>query len=132
MQSKATIVQRKFGSEYLTSIRSLSDELACATAAIARNDIEALENHIASQQELCDQLLSLDKFRHYLRETPTAWSSLREALRTLIRNNQVYSKLLTHSGRSHQVLLTLCKTYKGSWKQVAGQDPNTRTLSCEG
>jgi hypothetical protein len=131
MQSKTTIVEEKLGSEYLTSIRSLGEELAYATAAIARNDIEALEKHIASQQELCNQLLSLDKFIDYLRETPAAWSSVKEALRTLMRNNQVYSRLLTHSGRSHQVLLTLCKAYKGSWKQVAEQDPSTRTLSCE-
>jgi hypothetical protein len=131
MQLKATIDEEKLSSEYLITVRSLSKELASATAAIARNDIEALESHIASQQKLCDQLLSLNKPGHPLRVDSVAWPSLADALQTLFRNNQIYSKLLTASGRANQVLLTLCRAYKDSSKHVAEQDSNTQVLSCE-
>jgi hypothetical protein len=131
MQFEATIDEEKLGSEYLITVQSLGEELASATAAIARNDIEALESHIASQQKLCDQLLSLNKLGHPLRVDSAAWSSVAGALQTLLRNNQVYSKLLATSGRAHQLLLTLCRAYKDSSKHVAEQDSNTQALSCE-
>jgi hypothetical protein len=130
MQPEAKIDIEKLGSEYLMCVQSLSEELACATAAIARNDIESLEKHIESQQKLCAQFLSLDRF-HHPRENSAAWSRVRGALRTLIQNNQVYSKLLATSSRSHQVLLTLCNAYTDSSSHTADRNPIARTLSCE-
>ena len=131
MQLKATIDKEKLGSEYLIVVQSLSEELACATVAIARNDIEALDKHIAAQQTICAQLLSLATSRQQLQANPVAWSSVTCVLRTLIHNNMVYSALLAASGRSHQVVLALCRVYKESSAHAADQDQITRTLSCE-
>lgn len=131
MREEAEIYIEKLGSEYLTSVQLLSEEFACATAAIARNDLEALEKHIEFQQNLCARLLSLDRLNEPLSANSAVWSSVQEALRTLIRNKQIYSKLLVASGRSHQVLLTLCKAYNGSLSNPDESNPVARSLSCE-
>lgn len=120
----------KLGVEYLTLIQLLSEELACATAAIARNDLEALKKHVESQQILCAQLLALDNSRHRLQASP-ALSSVQNALRTLKQNNRIYSALLAASGRSHQVILALCKAYQVSSHHVSEQVRSACTLSCE-
>jgi hypothetical protein len=130
MQPKATIDIEKLGTDSLTLVQSLSEELAGATAAIARNDLEALKKHVESQQKLCAQLLSLGKSHHPLRAN-SASSSVKDALRTLIQNNRVFSVLLATSGRSHQIILTLCKAYQDSSCGVSGRTQSARTLSCE-
>jgi hypothetical protein len=131
MQPEETIEIGSIGSEYLKSIQSLSEELACAADAIARNDVKALEKHIEVQQTLCAHLLSLDRFRQLLHADHATWNTISDALRTLNRNNQIYSKLLAASGQSHRVLLTLCKTYVDSSSHVAERTPVVRALSCE-
>jgi hypothetical protein len=131
MQLKATIDKEKFGSEYLIVVQSLSEELVGATAAIARNDVGALEKHIESQQKLCAQLLSLEELRQLLQTNSAAWTSVICALRTLVQNNRVYETLLTTSGRSHRVLLALCKSYKDSSSHAADRDQIAGKLSCE-
>jgi hypothetical protein len=128
MRPEATIDRQKLASEYLITVQSLSEELARATAAIARNDVDALEKHIETQQRLCAQLLSLVS-HHPVREGLAGWHPVPGVLRTLVRNNQVYSTLLETSGRSHRVLLTLCKSYKDSSNHAADRD--ARKLSCE-
>jgi Mg2+ and Co2+ transporter CorA len=130
MQPKATIDIEKLGTEYLTLVELLSDELARATAAIARNDLEALKKHIESQQNVCAQLLALVNSRPYLRAN-SPLSSVKDMLRTLIQNNRVYSALLATSGRSHQVILTLCKAYQESSCHGSERTQSARTLSCE-
>ena len=121
MQQEATIDLEKLASEYLLCVQSLSEELACATDAIAHNDIKALERHIESQQKLCAQLLALDRFPQLLSANSTTWPAIRATWRTLIRNKQIYSKLLAISGHSHQVLLTLCKAYRDTPSHAAEQ-----------
>jgi hypothetical protein len=131
MQEEAKIYIEKLGSEYLTSVQLLSEEFACATAAIARNDLEALEKHIKFQQDLCARLLALDRLHEPPSANSAVWSSVQVALRTLIRNKQIYSKLLVTSSLSHQVLLTLCNAYNDSSSHAAERSPIARSLSCE-
>ncbi len=131
MQPEATIETGRSGPEYLTSIQSLSEELAYATAAIARDDIEGLEKHIDAQQSLCAQLHTLLKSAKKPPASQAARTSLNRALLSLARNNQVYSKLLVASGRSHGALLTLCKAYNDNSSHAAEQVSIARSLSCE-
>jgi hypothetical protein len=131
MQQEATIDIEKLASEYLLCVQSLSEELACATVAIAHNDVKALERHVESQQRLCAQLLALDGSPRLLSANSTTWPVIRAAWRALIRNKQIYSKLLAISGHSHQVLLKLCKAYGDSPSHAAEQNPIARSLSCE-
>ena len=128
---KTKIGEDNFGLLYLASIQSLSEELAHATAAIARNDIAALEGHIAAQQNLCAQLLTLNRTYGPLRQDCTAWSAVAAALQTLKQHNRVYATLLAMSARSHRALLALCRAYKNASSHSADQDPTLRKLSCE-
>jgi hypothetical protein len=130
MQPETKLDIEKLGSELLTCVQSLSDEIVRATSAIARNDLDALLKHIEFQQRLCTQLLAFDSSRHHLRAS-TAWGSIQNALRTLARNNSVYAALLVFSGRSHQILLTLCRAYGESSSQAADRRQTAPTLSCE-
>jgi hypothetical protein len=131
MQPEKKLDVEKLASEYLTSVQSLSEEIAGAVSAIARNDLEALKKHIGSQQRLSSRLLELDSSRHYLSANPAVWAPIASALQTLIRNNRVYSALLVFSGCSHRILLTLCKAYNDSSSQAADRSQAAPTLSCE-
>ena len=131
MQPETNLDVEKLASEYLTSVQSLSAEIAGATSAIARNDLTALVKHVESQQRLCNRLLALELSRHHLRADPAVWISITNAMRTLASNNKIYSVLLVFSGRSHQAMLTLCRAYNDSSNQVAGQNQLSRALSCE-
>lgn len=121
----------KLASEYLLAVQLLSEELAWATVAIAENDLWALEKHIAAQQTLCAQLLCFGKTQRHLFTNASTQSAVTAAWQQLLRNKQIYAKLLATSGRAHQVLLTLCKTYEGSSSHAADQALIARSLSCE-
>jgi DNA-binding GntR family transcriptional regulator len=126
MQTK--VDKKEFGLLYLATIQSLSEELAHATAAIARNDLAALERHIAAQQGLCAQLFMLQRTFHPLMRDCSTWPTIAAALRTLKQRNRVFSTLLAMSGRSHRVLLALCNAFSS---RSADRDLTVRKLSCE-
>lgn len=131
MESEAPIDIGKLASEYLSCIQSLSEELACATVAIAENNLPALEAHIAAQQTLCAQILVFDKMQSQLMAYTSTQSAVTAAWQHLLRNKQVYAKLVAASGRAHHVLLTLCRTYDDSSSHAADQALSARSLSCE-
>jgi len=130
MRPKATIEIEKLGTEYLILVRSLSEELACAIAAISRNDLEALKKHVESQEALCAQLLAISKSRP-LQANSAALSTAQNVFHALIQTNRAYAALLETSGRSHQVLLMLCKTYKDSSCHASERAQRACSLSCE-
>lgn len=106
--------------------------------AIARNDIEALEESIGRQQELSARLSALAGERtaapSHSPATPAdedLLSRIRSAAARLQYLNLRYSILLTHSSRFVAIMASLFRSSQGQFQQEASGARNTQhTWSC--
>jgi hypothetical protein len=126
--------------EHLRLLRSLARELERAMAAIAGNNLEELENSIATQQELS---LRLGELAEHLRApqpaAPAAADSIDEDFRNQIRaaNHELqklnlrYALLLQHSSRSVAMMASLFNSFRGQFQEASGARLNHRTWSCQ-
>jgi len=130
--------------EHLRLLRSLARELERAMAAIAGNNLEELENSIATQQELS---LRLGELAEHLRApqpaapsaAPSAADSIDEDFRNQIRaaNHELqklnlrYALLLQHSSRSVAMMASLFNSFRGQFQEASGARLNHRTWSCQ-
>jgi hypothetical protein len=126
---KTTVELDKFERMYVATIQSLGEEFARATTAISDNDLNSLERRIAAQQTLCAQLAILQGTCDFNTLSPAARVAISAALRKMQQDRQVFGALLVISGRSHRIMLAVCKAYR-SVETHSGQ-PFGRKLSCE-
>jgi hypothetical protein len=126
---KTTIEVDKFETMYVAAIQSLGEEFARATAAISGNNLNSLEHGIAAQQTLCAQLTILQRSCDFTKLSPAARVAIKAALRKMQQDKQVFAALLEISGRSHRIMLAVCRAYR-SVETHSGQ-PFGRKLSCE-
>jgi glutamine synthetase adenylyltransferase len=127
--------------EHLQLLRSLAAELENAMQAIARNDIDALEQSIAKQQEMSSQLGALaDGLGACGAERlpfssdsidPDLMTEIREANGELQRLNLRYSILLKHSSRSVALMASLFSSLRGEFREASGIRLKQQTWSCQ-
>jgi len=116
--------------EHLELLRALSFELERAMEAIARNDLQELEDSIAIQQSLCLLLSNssqkIAEGSGQLAEStplldPEIKRQIGDATGELKKLNQRYSILLKHSSQSAKMLALLFSSYRGQIKEASGQ-----------
>jgi hypothetical protein len=126
--------------EHLQLLRSLAIELEYAMQAIARNDIDALEQSIANQQEMSSQFgsladeLSASKTAEIPFSSdsidPTMMLEIRAAASELEKLNLRYSILLKHSSRSVALMASLFSSFRGEFQEASGARLKQQTWSC--
>ena len=115
----------------VADIRHLCVEFQQAIAALASDDVAALEAGIENQENLTNQL------RDWFRTQPgkeQARVKINPAdLKELINLTRVYSSLLTRSIRTTRLRMALCRTYQQQQFSNATlpQPETTPSLSCE-
>jgi hypothetical protein len=126
--------------KHLQLLRSLAGELEYAMQAIARNDIDALEQSVANQQEMSSQLGSLadELSASKAAEIPFSSDSIDPAMMLEIRSaagelqelNLRYSLLLKHSSRSVALMASLFSSFRGEFQEASGTRLKHQTWSC--
>ena len=114
----------------VADIRQLCVEFQQAIAALASDDIAALEAGIENQENLANKL------QDWFRAQPAEKSEVRinpADLKELINLTRVYSSLLTRSIRTTRLRMALCQTYQQQQfsNTTLPQPETTPSLSCE-
>lgn len=129
MPSELSLQTESSHATCVADIRQLCVEFQQAIAALACDDLPALEAGIENQENLAAKLQ--DWFRSQplcaLPEIKINPSDLRE----LINLTRVYSSLLTRSIRTVRLRTALCRTYQQQFSTALPQPETTPSLSCE-
>jgi len=113
----------------VADIRQLCVEFQQAIAALASDDLPALEAGIENQDQLASKLQ--DWFRAQQANTQSQVKINRADLRELINLTSVYSSLLTRSIRTVRLRTALCRTYQQQFPATLTQPETVPSLSCE-
>jgi predicted DNA-binding transcriptional regulator YafY len=126
--------------EHLQLLRSLASELERAMDAMSRNDLQELEDSVANQQELsqqlgqlADELSSSAQSSHPIppqSNDTDLMGEIRTATGELQRLNFRYSVLLQHSSRSVALMASLFTSFKGQLQEASGPRLKHQTWSC--
>jgi hypothetical protein len=112
----------------VAEIRELCVEFQRAIAALASNDVAALETSTAVQETLVDKLQ--DWFRVQKQDQGSAIKVSSSDVRALINLTRVYSSLLQRALRTTRLRASLCQTYKQNFPSAS--EPAAATgWSCE-
>jgi hypothetical protein len=112
----------------VAEIRALCVEFQRAIAALASNDIAAVETSTSVQESLVDKLQ--DWFRRQSSAQQPAIKISASDLKALINLTRVYSSLLQRALRTTRLRASLCQTYKQNFPTAS--EPDTATgWSCE-
>ena len=115
----------------VADIRQLCVEFQQAIAALASDDIAALEAGIENQENLANKLQ--DWFRTQPAKEKSEVKINPADLKELINLTRVYSSLLTRSIRTTRLRMALCQTYQQQQfsNTTLPQPETTPSLSCE-
>ena len=115
----------------VADIRQLCVEFQQAIAALASDDIAALEAGIENQENLTNKLQ--DWFRAQPAQEKSEVKINPADLKELINLTRVYSSLLTRSIRTTRLRMALCQTYQQQQfsNTTLPQPETTPSLSCE-
>ena len=112
----------------VAEIRELCVEFQRAIAALASNDVAAVETSTAVQESLVDKLQ--DWFRGRASGQQLAIKVSASDVKALINLTRVYSSLLQRALRTTRLRASLCQTYKQNFPSAS--EPATATgWSCE-
>jgi hypothetical protein len=126
--------------EYLHSMQSLTVELERAMQAIADNALSELEESVANQQTLSDQLgrladeLSVPLGASAARQTYADGDMIRrihDAAGKLEKLNRQYAALLKHSSHSVALMSSLFSSFQGQFQEASGPRLKHQTWSCQ-
>jgi hypothetical protein len=128
-------------SEYLDSLRAMTQELNRAMNAIARNNLAGLEESIDNQQVLSARLarlanllsLPLESLSGVARPSMDAelLQQIHSADNTLQTLNRQYAALLQHSSRSIALMASLFSSFQGQIQEGSGSRSKQQTWSCQ-
>jgi hypothetical protein len=112
----------------VAEIRELCVEFQRAIAALASNDVAAVETSTAVQESLVDKLQ--DWFRVQKSDQVPAVKVSASDVRALINLTRVYSSLLQRALRTTRLRASLCQTYRQNFPSAS--EPAAATgWSCE-
>ena len=100
----------------VAEIRELCVEFRRAIAALASNDIAAVETSTAAQESLVDKLQ--DWFRGQSSGQTPALKVSASDFKALINLTRVYSSLLQRALRTARLRASLCQTYRQNFSSV--------------
>jgi flagellar biosynthesis/type III secretory pathway chaperone len=142
MSGTATPTRVVNSAEHLQLLRSLAQELERALQSIADNDIAELEDSIAGQQSLAEQLASLAHHRGALALQPSHAESnavdpdfapqIRAAAEQVQTLNLRYSILLQHASRTVALMASMFRSFQGQIQEDSGARLHHATWSCQG
>ena len=115
----------------VADIRQLCVEFQQAIAALASDDVAALEAGIENQENLINKLQ--DWFRTQPAQEKSEIKINPADLKELVNLTRVYSSLLTRSIRTTRLRMALCQTYQQQQfsNTTLPQPETTPSLSCE-
>jgi flagellar biosynthesis/type III secretory pathway chaperone len=123
---------------YLEQLQALELEISVAMDAIASNDLIRFRDSVSQQEMLCALLATMEHtIRGKIRSTEPAFSdaaveeNIRVTTSAIRQLNLQYGALLKHSGRSIDLLASLCRTHTGQAFEINGTGSKNRTWSCE-
>lgn len=112
----------------VADLRELCVQLRRAIAALAANDLEAIETATKVQESLIEKLQ--DGFRAPSSDRQPATKISASDLKALVNLTRVYSSLLQSALRTARLRASLCQTYRQNFPSVA--EPAAATgWSCE-
>jgi hypothetical protein len=91
--------------QQLEQVRSLSREITAALSAIERNDLQAFQQAIASQERICNQLALTDQ--PAVAGSGSEGLAVYQAYVELAQVNRLYAAVIKRSKRCADVLLSL-------------------------
>jgi len=141
MNGEADQERKESAAKYLQQLQTLAGEIRIAMNAIASNTLYALEESVARQELICATLAAMTKamgdglrspeqnIMHCLDDSVEFKIITTSAtIRTL---NLQYALLLKHSGRSINLLASLCRSHSGQIREDRGRRLKRQTWSCE-
>lgn len=140
MNDEAVQTHDQLAARYLQYLQALAAEISVAMNAIAKNALSSFQESVDRQEMLCALLAKLAvtySKRISLSGQPPVLSdrSMAREIRatsTAIRDlNLQYAALLKHSGRSVDLLLSLCRSHTGQLQELGGASSKRQTWSCE-
>jgi hypothetical protein len=141
MNGKALETRDDIAANYLLQLQDLAREITAATEAIATNKLSNLQSSIAKQEMLCSSLAILgnqvgdglgtsDALHHHPIDSEID-SKIRAASKAVRELNLQYAALLKYSGKTIDVLLSLCRSRAGHFQEARGPRLKHQTWSCE-
>ncbi len=140
MNDQAVQTHDQLAAGYLQHLRALAGEISVAMDAVARNAIATLHESVDRQEMLCVLLakLALSDSKHNpssgrlpVFSDSSVASEIQVATGAIRDLNLQYAALLNHSGRSIELLLSLCRSHTGQLQEAAGSRSKRQTWSCE-
>jgi hypothetical protein len=139
MNDEAVQTRDQLAASYLQHLQALAGEISVAMDAIAKNAIISFRESVDKQEMLCALLANLAVAHSkpvssarppVVSDSPMA-REIRAAITAIRDLNLRYATLLRHSGRSVELLLSLCRSHTGQLVEAAGSRSKRQTWSCE-
>jgi hypothetical protein len=107
---------------YLEDVRALAREIETGIAAIATNALPLLQQSVARQEMLCTLLAArTNRAKEELRiQGGSALAEFEGEVGVLGAMLRTYDTLLKRCGKTNSLLLSLCKSYTGTYGAVRG------------
>ena len=117
---------------YLEDVRALAREIETAIAAIATNALPLLQQSVARQEMLCTLLAArANRAKEELRlQGGRVWAEFEGEVGILDAMVRTYDTLLKRCGKTNALLISLCKSYTGTYGAVQAFSSGG-ALSCE-
>jgi len=141
MRTAAFDVGGQLAAVYLMELQALASEIDVAMEAIATNKVTSLHESVARQERLCDGLRHMAMTFTLHSESQKTESqgdadiavrkTIKETIDLICKQNVQYAALLRHSGRSIEILTSLCRSCIGEFSVRSGIKSKRQTWSCE-
>jgi hypothetical protein len=141
MNDQSALPHDQLAVTYLQQLQALAFEISVAMDAIARNAVASFKESVAKQEMLCAVLAtmanSMREKNGSSKEVPLILSDgsvdrkIRAASEAIRDLNLQYAALLKHSGRSLELLVSLCRSHTGQHLEAGGSRSKRQTWSCE-
>ncbi len=126
---------------YLQQLQALAAEMQVSMNAISCNSLATLEESVAKQEMICNTLVAMtkamgDSLKSRGQSIPHCADDAVEfkimtTSATIRALNLQYASLLKHSGRSINLLASLCRSHTGQIREDRRHRLKHQTWSCE-
>ena len=127
--------------KHLAQVQALSREVASALSAIEKNDLHQFEMHVASQEAICNSMVSPQKL---LPPAPALSGSgseadsgsrlldeIRQAHEALAQVNRVYAAVLRRAEKTRGLIAAIYRAHGQGYERGPSPIAKHHTWSCE-
>jgi hypothetical protein len=134
--TEAIKTRDEIASVYLQYLENLAEEIFISMEAITSGALPDFQASVAKQEMLCATLASLaggvdEKVGRARSIDPWIVARIQAKIIAVRELNLHYAALLKHSGRSIDILASLCRSYTGRFQEARGPRQKYQTWSCE-